>query len=178
MSARAIPGPDTWTLAPRSSRNVRRAPGFDVFTRIEWYWVRPTPARKRARSKPTITPRADEDGPGLVPEARDEGVRDRRVPRPLRDQVDVARDDPFGDQREGGEGRKRRGQEEGTQRETREGPPASQDGLASGDPTGTAARRDGTTPATAAARTAMPVDNATGTKGVSRITRFGSPTRG
>src|SRR5439155_10733446 len=97
---------------------------------------------------------------------------------PLRDRVRVPGDDPGWFAREGTEDRPCGAEEEGAQDEARERPRTDQDGTAPFDRTRTAARRDGTRPATTPAARATIMASPTAPSGGARITRFGKPKRG
>src|SRR5205823_6347119 len=97
---------------------------------------------------------------------------------PLRDGIGGASNDRRRDRGEGRKGGPCVPEQGRAQEAAREGPRSDQDGTAPFRRTRTAARRDGTTPATRAAPRATSRVRATTPRGGARITRFGRPATG
>src|SRR3989475_11339129 len=116
--------------------------------------------------------------PRLAGEIFREALVDRVGPASLRDQVCVAREDAGRHARERGEVRPRGSEQEGAEEQTRESTRPDQAGTAPFVRTRTAARRDETRPAKAAANTEMSRARTTAAGGGGKITRFGRPRTG
>src|SRR6267378_2122820 len=116
--------------------------------------------------------------PRLRAQIRHEALVDRVRSGPLRDDVRIPGHDLRRDIRQGRERRPRGAQKDRAQQEPRECARSDQDRIAPRTRTRTAARREGTKPATTAARIETRSARPTPPVGTERTTKFGSPNNG